>query len=414
MPKNAASSSTPDQLSSESVLKALQLGWAFAEVNGRLKQPQMWGGGRSPVRRVFLSHPKPKYGEAVWLTLQRLIVLVDQLFPSTEKIPSVCPVPEALDNFLAEIEEKLKPEGNKSPLPDERILEAFKILDEWSRECWVHLGAESPIMAEAATFGGSLADTYWAMQLPPDEEKEDKRVKAETWRYLIAPNRLHPLIEDVRAIEDYLPGDCGTIFRHTLWEWGIADDLARGTEGDLQIADNKAWRHLKKRHRKELKALNPEEERGIHRNLEAQQRQWKRLVFTGEIPLEPKDRRWIAWATGTVYVVGVVLLFTLVMSILGGLSWLAYLLASSSLFPQIAFPSKAEGWLKVGGALIAAVTSVGTQLWHWCKGIIGLYDDIHQWWTLIKKKQRALRRWDGEKKPALLVAMQHLLYPKAR
>jgi hypothetical protein len=414
MPTDTTYPSTSDQISPEKMLKALQLGWTFAEVNGRLGQPQMWGGGRSPTRRVFLSHPKPKYGEALWLALQRLIVLADGLFHPGNDTPSVCPVPEALEDFLGEIEEKLAPEGNKSPLSDERIAEVFDILDRWSLKCWVHLGAQSPIMAEAATFGGSLADTYWAMRLPPKKGGEDTRVKAETWRYLIAPNRLHPLIEDVRAIEDYLPNDCGTIFRHTLWEWGIADDLTRDAEGNLQIADTRAWRRLKKRHRREVKSLSPKEEKKIHRNLEIQQRRWKRLVFTGEIPLKPKDRRQIALLTGGVYVLGVALLFTLIMVLLGGLSWFAYGLASSHLFPQIEQPDQADVWLKIGGALVAILTSVGTQLWRWCKSIIGLYDDIHYWWTLVNKKQRSLHRWNEEEKSVLVIAIQHLLFPQAR
>jgi hypothetical protein len=399
MSTTATPSSSPGELSTGHVLDALQLGWAFAELDGRLKQDQMWGGGQSPVQRLFISHPKPKYGEALWLALQRSMVLTEKLFPSTEKTPSVCPVPEAVQDFLTEVEGKLAPDGNKSPLSDERIVDVFNILDEWSRRCWIHLGANSPVPAEAATFGGSLADTYWAMQLPPDEAKENTRVKAETWRYLLGPNRLFALIEDVRAIEDYLPGDCGTIFRHTLWEWGIADDLARDTAGNLRIADPRAWRRLKKRHRRKVKELSPEEEREIYSNLENQQRQWKRMVFTGEIPLEPKDRRLVARLTGGVYVLSVTILFALIVSVLGGLSWLAYGLASSWLFPHITLPDDAEVWLKIGGALVAGLTAVGTQLWRWSKSIIGLYDEIYHWWTLVKKKQRSLHCWNGKEKP---------------
>lgn len=414
MSKDETSSLIPIGLSSDVIMKALQLGWMFAEVNGRLKQSQMWGGGQSPARRVFLSHPKPKYGEALHLALQRLVVLADQLFPSSEKEPSKCPVPEALQDFLTQVEHKLAPGGDKSPLSVERIEDVFHILDAWSLRCWTHLGSESPIMAEAATFGGSLADTYWGMQLPTSEVSEDTRVKAVTWRYLLAPNRLHALIEDVRAIEDYMPNDCGTMFRHTLWEWGIADDLTRGVEGNLKIADDKSWRRLKKRHRRDIKELSLEEEREMYRNLEIQQRQWKRLVFTGEIPLQPEGRRWVVWVTGAVYVLGVAFLFLLFMSVLGGLSWLSYGLASSWLFPRISLPSEAEDWLKIGGILVAAFTSVGTQLWRWCRSIIGLYDTICHWWMLVKKKQYSLHRWNGEEKSAWIIAKQQLLSPQAR
>jgi hypothetical protein len=345
-----------------------------------------------------------------------LVVLAETLFPATEETPSACPVPTAIRDFLQEAAQKLSPEGDKSPLAEARIAELFTTLNTWSRTCWVHLGAASPLLSEAATLGGSLADTYWAMQLPPDAKspvQEDTRVKAQTWRGLLAPNRLHALIEDVYAVEAQLPADVGSVLRHTLWEWGIADDLTRDDAGHLQIADPSAWRRLTKRHRREVKELQPEEERALYAHLEDQQRQWRRLVFAGDVALEPTDRRHLRLLAGLCYILEVVTLFILTVLALLGLSWLAYQIGVW-LFPQIQRPDTVEDWLKIGGALTAVATFVGTQLWRWGKMILNLYDEIADWWRVVKEKQRSLRPWNGKPKAAWLIALQQLVYPKAR
>jgi hypothetical protein len=394
----------------ERVQEALQLGWSFVEVNGLLKRMQYWGEEKSLARRVFLSHPKPNYGEAVWLALQRLLVLGARIFPATEKSPSVCPPPDTLVRFLADIEGKLGPEGDGHPLSTERIDEIFLALDSWSRACWVHLGAESPVLAEATSLGGSLGDTYWLMKRPGPHTD---RVKQETWQYLLGPDRLHHLIEDVRAIEDDLPGAYGPLLRHALWEWGIADDLARDDEGHLQIAHPLAWKRLHKCHTRAVQEMQEAEEKDLLKNLRQQYKLWKALIWGRAVLLTPRDRRQVRWWAGGVYILSVVVLFTLTLLVGWGMFWLAYTLGSG-LLQLIDIPKDAEVWLEIGGAVVVVLTFVVTQLWRWGRAIIGLYDGIYAWWRVVKQKQRSLHRWDGQPKAAWLIALQQLVYPKAR
>lgn len=386
---------------------ALRLGWLFAEAAGHLRQPSLeWIHGPNRTPRLFLSHPSPTSGELLCITLQELVAVGAQLYPPEDKKPPICPPPTTLMDQMQAMSGWLS--GEKKATLDQE--QTFKLLDEWSRSCWIQLGVEDSLLQTAASLGASLGDTYWVMQVTQDGNPPNRK---ESWRYLLSAERTYRLIESLRTLEPYLPADIGTLLRHSLWEWGIAEDLERAPQGQLRLAHPWHWVQLKKRHQENLKSLEAEEETRLRDNLGKQRRNWDELLAGQQPLLRPKDLRAVRWLAGIVFVLLAVILGALTLLGLTAVLALAYRVAVW-LFPLIARPTKSEDWLAIGGALVSVLSFVGPLLWHWSRWALGLYDRIFHWGRLAKLKQRTLHRWDGRDKSYLLIAWQHLRHPDAR
>ena len=386
---------------------ALRLGWLFAEAAGRLKQNKLqWSAGPNRTARLFLSHPHPTTGASLWLVLRQLLAMWQYLYPLEEKKPPVCPPPPALEAQLEEMARWINGEGKASL----DVAQTLTLLDEWSRSCWMQLGVDASLLQTAASLGASLGDTYWTMQLTKDGQSPPKK---ESWRYLLGAERTYRLIEAVREVEDYLSEDTGSLLRHSLWEWGIAEDLGRKSDGALRIAHPWHWARLKKRHRGTLKELTPEEEQRIHANLGKQRRVWDDLLAGRPYTLRPKDLRAVRWVAGSVFVVLAALLGSLTVVGLTGVLALAYRVAVW-LFPLIARPTESTDWLAIGGAVVSVLSFCGPLLWRWSQWLFGLYERLARWTRLAKLKQRTLLCWDGGEKSFGLIIWQQLRHPDAQ
>jgi hypothetical protein len=261
--------------------------------------------------------------------------------------------------------------------------------------------------------GGSLADTYWHIQLQASPHVKDKISTGETLLGLIKPNRLHVLIKDVRQIECYLPDEVGSLLRHSLWEWGISDDLKRTEDNHLIIAHPKKWRQLKKQHERLVKQLEPQEEKQIAAHLKQQTHIWEDLIVGRNIILRPRDRRHIRWFSLAVYILVIILFSTLIIVGALGVLALVYLFASW-LFPMIIRPTEATDWLIIASALASVSVVIGKQLLKWAKAVFETYRPIYRWIRLAKRKEHSLHRWDGQTKPFWLILWQQVWYPQAR
>lgn len=389
------------------VCLALRFGWTFSEASGRVHQKNLeWQRGPNRTSRLFLSHPHPTTGQSLWATLQQLLLLWEQLYPVDDKTPRVCPPPSALSEQIAAMEQWI---GGYAKA-DLDTQETFTHLDEWSRRCWIQLGAEDALLQSAASLGASLGDTYWAMRVTQGGQAP---VRKESWRYLLGAERTYHLIENVREVEPYLPENTGSLLRHSLWEWGIAEDLGRKPDGSLCYVNPKDWARLKKRHSNAINELSPEEEKNIYDHLDQQRRLWDDLLDDRAFALRPKDLRTVRWLAGVVFVALAVLLGSLTVIGVTGVLALVYRVAIW-LFPLIARPTESKDWLAIGGALVSVLSFCGPLLWQWSRWVFGLYERIEHWARLAKLKQRTLCRWDGKEKHFLRIAWQQLRYPDVR
>lgn len=389
---------------SRRVLLALRLGWAFAEVGGRLKEANLqWQDDSKAAQRLFISHPMPTSGESLAVFLKHLLALWALLFPHDEKSPPPCEPPQ----YLRELVKQMEHWSSKASKPSLDAKKAFEALNEWSRACWIHLETESPVLRDAASLGASLGDTFCMFQRTLDGQPP---VNEASWRYLLSAGRIYHLIEDVRRVEPYLPQDTGALLRHSLWEWGIANDLGRTKAGKLRIAHPWDWARLKKHHSDAIQELCPDEEKQLKKNLGAQHRLWGDLL-AGRLPaLRPRDLRLVRFVSGA--------LFVPIAGLLGGLTVggvvmvlaLAYHLAVW-LFTLLAPLAEIKDWLAIGGAAAAVLGFFGPLLWRWSRWVLGLYDRIEHQVRLARLKQKTLHRWDGKNKPLGLIIWQQFWHP---
>lgn len=397
------SASFARSLEPQRVQLSMQFGWAIVAAKGCLDTPLYWTRSLEMAPRLFISHPKPNSGEAFWRALRRALALGDGLFPASKDAPSACPPPELLSEDLTQEMKSLLQDGGELGISTERIVEA---LNHWSRECWVQLSSESPILSEAASLGGSLADTYW--HLSPQEEGPTRK---ETWRYLLSWRRLNRLIAQTRRVEAYLPENVGRLLRHSLWEWGIAGTLSRKKSGELRIAHPLRWAFLNKKF-SEAVELTPEEEKTLQTNLRQQAEIWKDLI-SGRIPqLKPSDWRELRVITWLAYALTIVFQVALVGTLILGLLYVISLIAPW-LTAHIEAPDEFGNWLDLVATLTATLGLVAPQLWRWAKKATHLYDSLYNWFKMGELKQRSLHRWNGKSKSILIIWLQELLLAKA-
>lgn len=397
---------------------ALRFGWTMAEVYGRLGQPILWKRTLPKAPRLFISHFKPTSGEILWAETRRLLHLAALLFKGRDEDEDededlarpalIVGLPEQMEAFIRK---------DAGSLPAEEDL--YAELDCWSRQCWARLDAEDAILAEAASLGASLADTFWHM---PPPFQESKPAPEETWNHLLHSQRLIRLIRSVRRVESYLPQDFGRMLRHSLWEWDMTQDLIRTRSGKLKIAfpllyafRSFNWvrrfrRWLMKRGKRQLPVLTAGERKTIWKHLQKQVRLWKRLVFDRSVEqmLRPSDWRQVRWTSRILYV-----LLAMVLMVGGALAFF-YLVKFGQhvvvwLIPRVAPPAKFSDWLALGGTLVSVLGFLITQLRRGAEGFWHLYEFIYEWVLACKTDQRTLQAWNGKEKSTLLIALQRLM-----
>jgi hypothetical protein len=217
---------------------ALRLGWVLAEVYGRMTQPNIrWQTMFSkpsvyPVSRLFLSTRQPNNGEALYVDLQLLIYLVEKLYPpvnnsSEYKLYNDSRLPKSISDFVEQINAKMLNHENAKMLNHENdsvvpSSNTFHDLNHWSKQIWAVMSAEDTRLADAATLGAGLADTYWQWRLQKNNPKKEQK-----WEKLLSRERMLMMIKRLRQVEDYLPGHTGATLRHSIWEWSRSVSIIR-------------------------------------------------------------------------------------------------------------------------------------------------------------------------------------------
>jgi len=382
----------------------------MAEIYGRLRQSPLWKRTPPKAPRLFISHLNPTSGELVWAATRRLLSLSTELFKAEGMKP-----PILIIDLPAQMEALV--EGASEDLPTEE--EVFDALNRWSRRCWARLDTEDAVLAEAASLGASLADTFWHM-CPPFRKSQP--APGETWDRLLKSQRLNNLIRYVRSVESYLPRGFGRMLRHSLWEWDITGDLVRTPEGELRIAYPllyalRSWYGIRKLRRRLMKKqgftppeLTHKERKNLWHQLEKQVAVWDRLLFDRSVGqmLRPSDWRRVRWTSRGLYALSA---FALVV---GGTLAFFYLVKAGQqvaiwLLPKIEPPAGFQDWLALGGALISMLGFLTAQLRRGAQGFRQLYRSIYEWVLACRMDQRALRAWNGKEKSTLLIALQRLM-----
>ncbi|RMG99331.1 MAG: hypothetical protein D6706_05620 [Chloroflexi bacterium] len=401
---------------------ALRFGWTLAEVYGRLHENPPPDTQKS-FDRLFLSDLNPSPNERLWTATHRLLYLTQQLFPpATENSPSVYPQLSDISNYPAPINDLLERTKQRiltgrGKLP--RVEAIYTELNQWSRQIWAILDAEDPLLAEAATLGARLADTFWQWRFPIKGQATHRR---QGWEYLLKPQRITSTIRQVRQVEPHLPPHVGPMLRHSLWEWGIAGQLERSDSGQLKIAYSfrynlricglmRVWRRrVMKTNPPPQVQLNHREEQELWKQLQNQMIVWERLVFNHPLSrlLRPSDWRQVRWTAFILYAftvalltVGVVLLVMGIICLVGKGLGLAG--------PYLAIPTGFQEQLTLVSTLLAAFAFLATQFRRSLDWLRHLYDSIYRWVMTRKLEQRSLRAWNGQTKSLFWIWVQRLL-----
>jgi hypothetical protein len=399
---------------------ALRFGWTLAEVYGRL--------GENPPPhtppascRLFLSDLNPSPDERLLAATLRLTYITRQLFPSSEtsstapRLESPGEYPTAIDNLLEGIEQRIL--TGRGKLTHSEII--YENLNPWSRQVWAMLDAEDPLLAEAATLGARLADTFWQWRFPVKGQTSSPK---QTWQHLLKPKRMIATIRQVRSVETHLPVHVGPMLRHGLWEWGIVGELTRSELGQLEIERpflyrlrSLSWARMLRRRRREAASrpppeLRPEEEKALWKRVQHQMIVWEHLVFNRPLAhlLRPSDWRQVRWLSFVLYAGAIVLISAVGALLVAGLIWvlsrfLGYLL------PFLAAPTEFKDQLALASTLVAVLAFLATQFRRGLSRLRHLYDSIHDWVMMRKLEQRGLRTWDGQTKPLPWIWLQRLL-----
>jgi hypothetical protein len=263
---------TTTQEPTERVLIAVQLGWLAVESFGLLSATPATGNRPHPRRWMpagsSISPPGRRTSEQL-ISLQAL----NHGHPAGPRPAS--PVPADPLDLLSAVK------ADRQDL-DRRWAE----FENWSWEVWNTLQIQSPLVGQAYTCGGDLADTYWY----PQGAGAGKL--AETLR----SHRLRYVAECLDDLADHLPYRAARLIHHSLDRWSIGESLEKMDEAG--------------------------QKRALER-LEAQAKVWRDLLFglrqAGSYLLA-RDRRRVAW--------GALVVTALLVIWVGLAAWLAVLLLS--------------------------------------------------------------------------------------
>lgn len=422
----------PEYLTPQQVRLALHLGWSISEVYGRihkgvyLRKRDEQSLSEIPPRFSF-SDRQFTVGQRLWLASHRINALAETLMKELGVEEGASAAEEMLSQPIRDLPDRIRrhiddPHG--VPLPTER--ELYQIFEDWSVDLSVRLSVHSGLLSLAFTFGGGLADTYWYMR-PPRRFGRGK--SPESWHELLVRQRLTEMIRRARRLEPYLPPEVGLLLRHSLWEWGIAQEMERH-EGKLRIAHPWLYRwraihRVRERRAKKMArrwegkvgeerfvTLERNEERDIYRNLRRQARIWSDLIHGSREPqdyLLPSDWRQVRGIAGVMSGAVIVLL-----AVTGwyGVQFLFrvinYLLTTFS--PRIAFPTELTDLLAITTTLATVALFLATQTVRIARRLIGLYRSLHQWLVKRKMEQRTLVGWDGKVKPLFFTCLESLIF----
>jgi hypothetical protein len=375
------------------VWQALRLGWTLAAVYGRLTQPNMrWANifpkpEEKPLPRLFLSTRQPTEGELIWTDIQSLAYLLHQLYPPPKndesapyQLAEVTQFPASVDELFALAARTLATPEGKFSVPKT----FYHDLNHWSRQIWARLNAENPLLAEAATFGAGLADTYWQWRLPT---KTYRPPEAQSWQQLLHRERMNVMIKRVRQIETHLPAYVGPTLRHSLWEWDRAAEALARSAAPLS-----------------LKA-----EKKLRGNLRQQLRIWEDLAFNRPITylLRAGDWRWVRFWSIILYA----LIVAVVITVPALLIYILTLTANffmDQLFSWLGGITEFDDQLKLASAMIAVLAFFLTQFQRAAAWLRQLYPSIYNWLWLAKLTQRTLHSWDGKVKPWYKICWRRL------
>ena len=427
---NGNGTTTPEHLTAQQVRLALRLGWSISEVCGRIHKGAYF---RKPQERLpgetlpRLSFSDRGFTEAqrLWLTSRCINALTTALLKelgvgqggSEEMIPR--PIRDLPQRIKSHIDDP-----HAVPLPAEQ--ELYELFEDWSADFSVTLNVYSGLLNLAFTFGASLADTYWYMR---PARRFGRGKSPESWHELLIRQRLTEIIRRARRLEPYLPPGVGAALRHSLWEWGVAQELERH-QGRVRIAYPRLyrWRFIRwvreiRAHRmakrwvgkvgeERFVALERDEEKGIYRNLRRQAKVWGDLIHGSREPrdyLLPSDWRQVRWMAlaasaltfGAALIPGVFLLGTLLR---------ASISLVTKLQPIAALPTQLKDWLAVATTLATVVLVLTTQMGRVIRGLLNLYRSFHDWLVMRKIEQRTLVAWDGRVKPLFFICLEGLVF----
>jgi hypothetical protein len=341
------------------VLAAVRLGWLTVEVFGRLRQ---YARARRRPRtqpsdagqRFDFSERSLNEREALLLAIGQLRRTAASLGPGLPSVP--LPNPNELDRLL---------DGQFD------LDAVYQALNRWSTEVWIALSTEDDIVGRAFTYGGSLADTYWHAEV----------LGLEKFGRLLRAQRLKYIAQRFDSLAEYLPPYVAHVLHHTLYDWRI--------EGQLQSLDEEG----------RLRVL---------RQLTAQAKVWRDLLFGGrraESYLTTRDERLILW--GSAVATAVLLLGAMI------LVWLAVLALSSAgrsvtaawsgvprQLPEAqgTILEDALGWqnwsalLATVSSLVVLLTGLVTRLSGW---VISFHRFVQDWLKVQAIYRRTYRSWQG-------------------
>jgi hypothetical protein len=406
---------------------ALRLGWTVAEFYGRLRQGNLLWRSTSTsfhIPRLFLSDLNPTSGEKFWVIQQRLAFLSRQLFPASDddasysySVLDIAKYPK-IDALLKMTGQRVL--SGKGKLPS--IASVYDELNQWSRQIWATLDAEDPTLADAATLGARLADTFWQLQFSNQRQIVNQK---QTWQHLLKPQRMIATIRLVRRVEIHLPSYVGSILRYCLWEWGIAEELTVSSSGCLEIASSKLYwfrnlgwiRKIRlwqkkmwvKKQPKSCLLLDECEKKDLQKQLQNQIDIWERLIFNRSpvYLINPTDWQQIRWLSFIIYAA------TALLIMFGGAFLIAGLTILSKQFleyvlPLLAQPTEFADQLTLVSTSIAVIAFLLTQFRRALNQLRHLYDSIYNWVTLRKLEQRCLCSWNGKTKSLFWVWLQRL------
>lgn len=409
------------------ILLALRLGWTVAETYGRLQHGRfLWRSASSSSRlpRLFISDLNPTSGELFWVSLQRLVYLTHKIFATPKEsstssflLIDISKYPK-VDALLKSTEKKIL--TGKGKLPS--ILAIYDEFNQWSLQIWAMLDAEDSILADAATLGARLADTFWQLHFSIPGQPVSKK---QTWQHLLKQQRLIATIKLVRRVEDSLPDYVGSVIRYSLWEWSIANELIRNNLGRLDIANSMLYRFrslgwmrvLRKRITNKPSTnlvLHLEEHKNLQRQLKNQIDIWERLIFdrSPAYLLIPTDWQQVRCFSLFLYIITVVIITTLGALIVAGLTLFVKQLLDY-LLPFFIKPNQFKDQLTLITTLVSALLSVIafllTQFRQYLDRLRNLYNSIYHWVLMRKLEQRCLCYWNGKTKSLFWVWLQRLL-----
>jgi hypothetical protein len=173
--------------------------------------------------------------------------------------------------------------------------ELFLLFNAWTRQVGARLNAISPEAYRAFVAGMSVADTFWALQIPG---RQTERERAKTaWRRMLSKSRLDEERRRIRTLEGYLPRYVAPVIAKHFEKWSIGTTLA-DQSGRLVLTPQASG------------PLTMDEERTLQAALHDQVKRWKRMLFGSWAAvsfLRPRERRKINWLRRGIFALGIML-----------------------------------------------------------------------------------------------------------